>query len=149
LVAKSKEPKEVPQLSIEEMEMKWTWHDVKQSFLKVVLPIMLLAAYGKFSNYWVRAHPEENLMKQYIASKVIVTYDGVEQELNVDGYAEYTIDVYGEDADGNRGRKEVCVTDITGVGVYTDDALEVYAKLSKADQEKVQERLTSVFLEDY
>ncbi len=83
--------------------------------------------------------------KDLITTHMIVDRDGEEQEIDVEGYVEFSVDTrYGEDAEGGRGEVRTFVEDVTDVCAYDwkgDDF-----KLTDQEKQWAEELLGEKFL---
>ena len=67
-------------------------------------------------------------------------------DLVVDGYVNYTLDTrYGEDVDGNRGTKKICVISVDDVAGYEPSGDKII--LTNEEEGVASEAITRKFLE--
>lgn len=80
-------------------------------------------------------------------SKMIVERDGVEVEVDIEGYVEFSIDTkYGEDADGGLGEVRTFIEDVTDICAYDIDSLEF--DLTESEIKEAKKILAEKFLMD-
>ena len=86
-------------------------------------------------------------MRKLVSGEMMIGEGDTLEEINIDGYAEYTIDKrYGEDADGNRGVMRVDVDDVVEIQAYRLDGSDI--TLSARDKERAINLLTDKFFEE-
>ena len=85
-------------------------------------------------------------MKELVSSNMMIGEGDNIDEVNIDGYVEYTVDTrYGEDADGNRGVSRTEVEDVTDICAFKANGEEIF--LDGKQLQKASDILTRKFLE--
>lgn len=85
------------------------------------------------------------MSRDLILTKMIVERDGEEQEIEIEGYVEFSVDTrYGEDAEGGRGECRTFVEDVTDICAYTVEGDDF--KLTDQEKDCAAELIGEKFL---